>query len=131
MSIEDVWNRAAMQQLGSLPAPGDRALADLLRLHSLVMSGGVLHALEMCTPDEVAAAAHGFSYFELEEAADVLRWVQDEAKSHDPDGEFDFWEALELDANARYDAAVPTDAVIGAAFRADFERRPENYQSAQ
>ena len=67
-----VWNRAAMDDGGEEPRAGDRALADLLYAHGMVMNGGVHHALEVLTPDELKAAIAGFRYFSLGAVADLL-----------------------------------------------------------
>ena len=40
-----IWNRAALER-GAAPGVADRALADVLAFHGLVMSCGVLDALE-------------------------------------------------------------------------------------
>src|SRR6478672_11086282 len=41
-----IWNRAALHGGGSRPRYGDAALSAVLRLHNLVMSGGLLDAVE-------------------------------------------------------------------------------------
>jgi hypothetical protein len=41
-----IWNRAALERGGAAPGVADRALADVLAFHGLVMSCGVLDALE-------------------------------------------------------------------------------------
>jgi len=56
---EKIWNRAAMENGGETPGPGDKTLSSLLLLHGLVMNGGVHHALEELEPDEIAAAVDG------------------------------------------------------------------------
>jgi hypothetical protein len=43
---DHVWNRAALDGGGPKPRDGDRALADLLLAHGLIMNGGLGHALE-------------------------------------------------------------------------------------
>jgi hypothetical protein len=58
-----VWNRAALEEGGRAPREGDRALAALLLAHGMVMNGGVQHATEALSADEMAAAAAGFRYF--------------------------------------------------------------------
>ena len=57
---------------GASPAPGDIALAALLRFHSSAMSGGVLDALERLTEAQVGEAVQGFRWFGLDEAATFL-----------------------------------------------------------
>ena len=57
-----IWNRAALEQGGPNPKPGDVALAALILAHGLVMNGGVHHAVACLTEDEIDAAVAGFSY---------------------------------------------------------------------
>jgi hypothetical protein len=53
-----IWNRACGED--SLRAlPGDRALADLLNAHGLAMNGGVLHAIECMSAEELSEAEAG------------------------------------------------------------------------
>src|SRR5436305_844595 len=66
-----IWNRACgSDPLRSLP--GDRALADLLRAHGLAMNGGVLHAVECLSPDELSYARSGYIFYGLQAAASLL-----------------------------------------------------------
>ena len=66
-----IWNRACGEDpLRSLP--GDRALADLLRAHGLAMNGGVLHAVECLTAEELTDAEAGYRYVVLGEVASLL-----------------------------------------------------------
>ena len=66
-----IWNRACgADPLRSLP--GDRALADLLRAHSLAMNGGVLHAVECLTPAQLSDAEAGYRFYGFVEAASLL-----------------------------------------------------------
>lgn len=63
-----IWNRACGENpLRALP--GDRALTDLLYAHGLVMSGGVLHAKECMTNEELTDAEVGYRYFGLDDVA--------------------------------------------------------------
>jgi hypothetical protein len=55
---DKIWNRACgADPLRTLP--GDRALTDLLHPHGLVMNGGVLHAAECMSADELSDAESG------------------------------------------------------------------------
>lgn len=72
LHLDHIWNRAALENGGSAPREGDRALAALLRFHGLVMNGGVHHATEALSEDERRAAAARFRFFQLHEIADLL-----------------------------------------------------------
>ncbi len=113
LSVEArVWNRAALEAGGAQPHNGDRALAAVLLAHGLVMNGGVHHALEMLSPDEVQAAAAGFRMFSLGAVAELLET------------------AMGLDektADRRYWDVVPDDGVINERFSAIFRSSPDAF----
>jgi hypothetical protein len=67
-----IWNRAAMENGGTNPGRGDRALAALLHAHGLAMNGGVLHVAELLNDDELTDAQSGYRFFGLSAVADVL-----------------------------------------------------------
>lgn len=113
LSVEArVWNRAALESGGADPREGDRALAGLLSVHGLVMNGGVHHALEVLSPQEIRAARGGFQFFSLAPVGQLL----DEAETLDEDV-----------ANQRYWALVPDDEAIERRFRAKFHQSPDAF----
>jgi hypothetical protein len=124
---DSIWNRAAMQGGGTSLRPGDRALADLLRFHSLSMNGGVLHGDEVRSEDEVAAAIAGYRYFGLDQAAAAVEWLVAEASGVDLEGDLDAAERLEVEGDARYAAAGPTDATLVEAFERRYRAEPEAF----
>jgi len=67
-----IWNRAAMNEGGACPAPGDIALSSLLYAHGLAMNGVVLHAVELLTEPELIAAMDGYRFFGFEKTAELL-----------------------------------------------------------
>jgi hypothetical protein len=71
----NVWNRAALTAGGPVPCEGDRALADLLFAHGLVMNGGVDHLVEVASVERIAAAVRGFRFYGLDEVASLLEDV--------------------------------------------------------
>lgn len=73
-----VWNRAALHSGGPSPREGDLALSSLLRVHGLVMNGGVVHAVEVATEAELRASCAGFRYLGLPEVAELLEIARDE-----------------------------------------------------
>jgi hypothetical protein len=122
-----VWNRATrLIERGPGTPPGDAALAALLLFHSLAMNGGVLHAHEGLSADQLARAVAGYRFFGLTETADLVEQVARRAADLDPD-DFDAAEALELEGDERYNALVPRDETVVAAFEAHFRDHPEDY----
>ena len=116
-----VWNRAALDGGGRSARAGDRALADALKVHGLVMNGGVHHAVQAVGELEVQAAAAGFEYFGLSSIAEVLRRVQ-----HDP--KLREWsDATEEEANRLYWAVLPDDGGLAARFEQVFRDKPTEF----
>jgi hypothetical protein len=102
------------------------ALAVVLRLHGLAMSGGLLDAVERCDESELDAAEQGYRWIGLGTAADVVRSVRDQiadgALADDSRAD-----ALEREADTRYAEAVPQDETLEAAFRRRLEQHPEAF----
>jgi hypothetical protein len=109
-----IWNRAALADGGSAPRPGDNALSAALRLHNMIMSGGLDHALDVLTPEDFASAASGFRYLQLSDVAE-----QDAPTD-------DLLEQLD----ARYSALIPRDQVISDQFEARLQQRPDDFAPA-
>jgi hypothetical protein len=103
-----VWNRAAMQGGGSAAREGDLALAALLLTHGRICNGGVWHAVDSLSPDELAAASDAYGFFGLPEVAELLRTPSDAS-----DDEFDV-------AERRYGGLVPDDEVLVERFKTVF-----------
>jgi hypothetical protein len=73
-----VWNRAASDSGGPSPREGDLALSALLRVHGLVVNGGIFHAFEAATEAELRASCAGFRYFGFGKVADLLEAARNE-----------------------------------------------------
>jgi hypothetical protein len=114
-----IWNRAATAGGGPAPRPGDTALAAALRLHNMIMSGGLDHALDVLAPDDFAAAASGFRYLQLGDSAELVEQAQ-AATSDD--------QLEELDA--RYSALIPRDQVLSDRLEALLQQRPGDFAPA-
>jgi hypothetical protein len=114
-----IWNRAAMDGGGPAPGPGDTALSAVLRLHNMIMSGGLDHALDVPTPEDFASAAAGFRYLQLSNVADLFEQAQGAPGD-------DLLEELD----ARYNALIPRDQVIGDQFEALLQQRPDDFAPA-
>jgi hypothetical protein len=105
-----VWNRACSDDSQSDRRRGDLMLRAMIRLHSLVMNGGLDHALECLSTNEFAEGINGFEYFGLHEHADLLRLIHSK-----------------LAADERLDAtyeACGDDSVLLNHFERFFENNP-------
>jgi hypothetical protein len=122
---DQIWNRAT-QGGGDQPRAGDAALSAALAFHGLAMNGGVLHAYEVLSPEELGRARDGFAWLEL---SDVARFLEDTAQSiaeTNWDDE-DAVDALETNADDRYEMVVPHDQALEDAFRQQFATRREAF----
>jgi hypothetical protein len=111
-----VWNRAALDSGGPTPGEGDRALAALLLAHGLIVNGGVEHALEVLSVEEVRAAIAGFDFFGLAEVSRLLAAALDQGLGDAPE-----------EADSRYGHLVQNDDVIVERFQTVFRSSPEKF----
>jgi len=126
MDDEDrIWNRAT-QGGGDQPRAGDAALSAALAFHGLAMNGGVLHAYEVLSAEELGRAREGFAWLEL---SDVAQFLEDTAQSiaaTNWDDE-DAVDALEASADDRYELVLPNDQALEDAFRRQFAMRRQAF----
>lgn len=115
----EIWNRAASAGGGPTPGAGDRALSSALRFHGMVMSGGLDHALDVLTTDEIAAAADSYRYLQLGPVADLIARAQAAFGRADDD-------ALEQ-LDDEYDDLVPEEQTLGDHFEAALATHPEDF----
>jgi hypothetical protein len=115
-----IWNRACGEDsLRSLP--GDRALADMLRAHGLVMNGGVLHVVEYLTASELSAAEAGYRFYELDGVASLLSCARMIFE-----GGTDL-EAHELQLDRQYADMIPSDSSLVERFEKHLKSMPAEY----
>ena len=112
----NIWYRAATAGGGPAPRPGDTALTAVLRLHNMIMSGGLDHALDVLTPEDFASGAGGFRYLQLSDVAAIVEQAQG-GPSDDSLEELD----------ARYSALIPRDQVIGDQLEGLLQQRPDDF----
>jgi hypothetical protein len=105
---ELVWNRAAMQRGGAAARAGDLALASVLLAHGRICNGGVWHAVDSMSPDQLATASDAYGFFGLPEVAELLQTPPDASEA-----EFDI-------AERRYGELIPTDDVLVDRFKTVF-----------
>ena len=115
-----IWNRACgADSLRALP--GDRGLADLLYAHGLVMNGGVLHAVECLTVEELADAEAGYRLIELEGIASLLSGakrifeVGDDLANH------------ERQLDEEYTRIIPSDSALVERFEQRVKSNPSDF----
>jgi hypothetical protein len=92
-------------------------LAAALRVHNMIMSGGLDHALDVLTLDNFTSAVTGFRYLRLYEAANLIESARETASDDTLREEFD----------ARYDSLVPSDQTIGDHFEAVRADHPDDF----
>lgn len=128
-AADAIWNRAAMHRGGMDPWAGDVALASVLRLHGLAMTGGLLDTVERLPDSEVYAAEDGYRWLGLDPAAEVVRFVRSQIADGalDDDSRAD---ALEHEADERYAEVVTDDETLVAAFRRCLELHSEAFAPA-
>ena len=110
-----IWNRAAIESGGKAARAGDRALADLLFAHGMVMNGGVGHAIDVLSSEEFSAALRGFRFFDFDEVALLL-----EAALKTPDQDHRL-------ADLSYGNLIPNDQVLADRFEAFYRLTPEAF----
>jgi hypothetical protein len=117
-----VWNRACSIEPSGSDHPGDVALASMIVMHSLIMNGGLHHALGALNQAEIAAALSGYRYFDLVRVADAISSIQDTA------GLAIWTDSNEEEANRVYEKLVPDDSHLMNAFKSRYIRQPEDFE---
>lgn len=118
---ENIWNRACLPESEGLGEVGDQLLWSLLRVHSIAMNGGLDHAVDHCTHDQVRDAAASFRYFAMDAVAELLTEVQ--ALS-----DLDAWDdSRAAQDDDRYNELIPRDEVIAQAFEAKLALVPSDF----
>jgi hypothetical protein len=115
-----VWNRACEGDCEK-PRVGDIALADVLLFHGPAMNGGVLHALQCLTPNQVNGAIAGFRFFGLVATAKLLERSQTVAREEE--AQVGSETAIDQD----YCSEVPDDTSLVERFEACFRERPTDF----
>jgi hypothetical protein len=127
-----VWNRATDADSRHNPAlaAGDRALSALLQAHGLAMNGGVWHALESLSPEDLGAACAGFRHFGFDPVADLLQ-VGGGRVAVAEDASLEEQEALEAELDQVYYAAIPTDQTLVYAFEQRLQAHPSEFAALE
>jgi hypothetical protein len=115
-----IWNRACGEHpLRSLP--GDRALADLLRIHGLAMNGGVLHAVECLAAEELTDAEAGYRFYGLAEVASLLSRARKLFETGDN------LEFHEQQLGRQYADLIPSDSSLVECFEKRLQANPSDF----
>lgn len=117
---DEIWNRAC-EGGGDSPRAGDRALAALLLFHGPAMNGGVLHAVECLSPDQLTAALAGYRYFGFESVAAL---IGEDEKAIQLEQDLDTLEAV---FDKQYWAQIPDDGVLVKSFESHLRENPHEY----
>ena len=121
-SADFIWNRAC-EGGGPSPSNGDRALAALIGAHSLVMNGGVLHAVECLSTSDLADAEDGFRFFNLAAVADLLVRAREIFEAQEE------MESYELKLDHDYATLIPDDSSLLERFEQIHKTRPSEFAS--
>ncbi len=116
-----IWNRAATENGGNAPSRGDIALSALLSAHGLAMNGGVLHAAELLTEDNLKAALDGYRFFGLDAVAELLVRARHLVGGG---GELD---VIEHQLDAEYEQYVPCDSELYGRFERHLRMCPADF----
>lgn len=122
---DEIWNRATVGG-GDTPREGDLALSASLAFHGLAMNGGVLHAFEVLSAEELGRARDGFTWLGMPEVAQFLEATARSIAETDWDDEA-AGDALEATADDAYDRLLPSDQALEEAFRRQVDERPEAF----
>jgi hypothetical protein len=115
-----IWNRACGEDpLRTLP--GDRALANLLYAHGLAENGGVLHAVEFMTANELSDAAAGYRYYGLDDVASLLYRARAIFEIGDKLG------SHEQQLDGEYARMIPSDSSLVKRFEERLRSSPSDF----
>ena len=119
-----VWDRACVGDPNRFELPGDRALASMLRMHGLIMNGGLHHALDVLTDEELAAALAGFKYFEIEAVLEIIEKVLADPSLRE-------WSDInERTVNELYFSVSADDELLVEAFDKRYAISPDDFTDA-
>lgn len=120
-----IWNRATLEKGGSTPRVGDSALAVLLQVHGVIMNGGVLHAIEVFSDEELDRARDGFRFFGLDEVSTLINEARRTVPRHRiAQGEYE--EHLEKQLGERY-WSFTSDESIAQRFEGHYRNRSGDF----
>lgn len=84
------------------------------------MNGGILHAVECLSDEQLINAIHGYQYFNLNLVSDLIKEAITYRFSENQD-------AVELKFNSSYASTVEDDACLVSRFEHDFKSNRSSY----
>ena len=118
-----VWNRACYGG-GEVPRLGDKHLSALLHFHGAAMNGGVMHAIEYCSPQELMVAKAGYVYLGAAEVIPLLARAEAVLQNKEDSGSF------EREVDSEY-GNLAKDSRLSALFQAKYEQEPGDFAPVQ
>ena len=109
---DQIWNRAALQKGGPSARDGDQALAALLLAHGRIMNGGVHHALESLSGEELAAAKRGYAFFGFHAVPRLLDCAHQKTENR---------------VDRDYAELVPDDSALFTCFEQFYAKSPASF----
>jgi hypothetical protein len=110
-----IWNRACSAD--PLSGTGDRHLRALLRVHAMVKSRGLDHAVAVLADEDFAAATAACGFFGLSDLAAVIATLHQAADD----------DAAKARLDAEYRTLVPQDQALFDAFEARLAAAPQDF----
>jgi hypothetical protein len=120
--VDEIWNRACDRRCAE-PRAGDAALGALLLFHGAAMNGGIDHAIECLTSEQVQAAAVGYRYFGFGRVAEMVFHAPERFRGLDDDAH----EAYLASAEHVYGSEIPGDSILVDRFQRHHEANPDQY----
>jgi hypothetical protein len=118
---DKIWNRSLNDEIPKA-APGDRALCSMLWAHGLVMNGGVLHAVELLSNNELADAIAGYKFFFIDAIEDLFMRAKSLFDTEVDIGEY------EGELDLEYVSIIPNDSWLVARFENYYNTKPQDFE---
>jgi hypothetical protein len=101
----------------------DQALSALLLFHGLAMNGGVLHASESLTPEELEAAILGYHFYGFDDVVNLVIESRSAVERNDQEE----LEILEIKLDKRYSDFIDGDSKLVEHFKIYFQNNPAHF----
>ncbi len=119
-TADKIWNRACAGR-DAASTPADAALESMISFHSVAMNGGVLHAIDCFSSEELEKIKHSYAYFGIFAVVELINAAQALVRAGDDH------EELGDELDQKYSVEIPDDAMLSRAFEAHYKRSPASY----